>query len=168
MWDPSEYLPAVRMPMLWVTGTNDFAYPMDSLQKSYRLSHFGHTLCVRVRMEHAHGGPGENPEEIRAMADAVLKEGAPLARIPGRGRRKWEDVWVVYESETPIVKAELDYTIDTGKWQEREWQTVEAMLDDEAGAAVATLPEGVTVYYFNLIDERGLVVSSEHTEVSLK
>ena len=27
MWDPSKYLPSATMPMLWVTGTNDFALP---------------------------------------------------------------------------------------------------------------------------------------------
>jgi hypothetical protein len=167
MWDPSEYLPNVRMPMLWVTGTNDFAYPMDSLQKSYMASHFGYTLCVRVRMKHAHGGPGENPEEIWAMADAVLKEGAPLARIPGRGR-SGDDAWVVFESDRPIVKAELNYTTGRGKWQERRWETMPARLDAEAGVAVGVLPEGTSVYYFNLIDEQGLVVSSEHTEVPLR
>src|SRR5262249_21875508 len=37
MWDPSHYLKNTKIPMLWVTGTNDFAYPLDSLQKSYRL-----------------------------------------------------------------------------------------------------------------------------------
>jgi hypothetical protein len=166
LWDPSEYLSNVRMPMLWVTGTNDFAYPMDSLQKSYLLPSYGHTLCVRVRMKHAHGGPGENPEEIRAMADAVFKGGVPLARIPGRGRGG-DDAWVVFQSETPIVEAELNYTTDAGKWQERQWETVPAMLDADGGIAAAELPEGVTVYYFNLIDERGLVVSSKHVELPI-
>lgn len=28
------------------------------------------------------------------------------------------------------------------------------------------LPEGTRVYYFNLTDERGLVVSTEHVEVT--
>ena len=32
-WDPSQYLGGVTMPMLWVNGTNDFAYPMDSWKK---------------------------------------------------------------------------------------------------------------------------------------
>ena len=36
-WDPRHYLKDAATPMLWVTGTNDFAYPMDSLQKSYFL-----------------------------------------------------------------------------------------------------------------------------------
>lgn len=36
-FDPSRYLAKAKMPMLFVNGTNDFAYPMDSYQKSYRL-----------------------------------------------------------------------------------------------------------------------------------
>lgn len=164
LWDPSRYLPHARMPMLWVTGTNDFAYPMDSLQKSYRLPESARTLCLRVRMPHAHGGPGENPEEIHAMAEALLKDGTPLARITGRGR-EGSNVWVTFQSRRPVVRAELNYTTDAGKWQERDWQTVPATLDAEAGKASATLPEAVTVYYLNLIDDQNLLVSSEHEEM---
>lgn len=164
LWDPSQYLPAAKMPMLWVTGTNDFAYPMDSLQKSYRLPPSARTLCLRVRMPHAHGGPGENPEEIHAMADAILKDGVPLACITDRGR-DGADAWVTYDSRTLIVRAEFNYTTDSGKWQGRNWQTVAATLDAGTGKVSAVLPDGVTVYYFNLIDQRDLVVSSEHEEL---
>lgn len=164
LWDPSQYLPAARVPMLWVTGTNDFAYPMDSLQKSYRLPQFPRTLCLRVRMPHAHGGPGENPEEIHAMANAMLKDAAPLARITDAGR-EGSNVWVTYKSRTPVVKAELNYTTDTGKWQDRNWQTIPAALDARADRASATLPQAVTVYYLNLIDDHNLVVSTEHDQI---
>ena len=79
LWDPSVYLAQVQMPMLWVTGTNDFAYPMDSLQKSYRLPKPPRTLCVTVRMPHRHGGPGENPKEIYVMAESLFNNAASLA-----------------------------------------------------------------------------------------
>ncbi|MBS0260973.1 MAG: acetylxylan esterase, partial [Planctomycetes bacterium] len=59
LWDPSQYLPHAKMPILWVNGTNDFAYPMDSWQKSYRLPTGDSTLCLRVRMPHGHGPAGE-------------------------------------------------------------------------------------------------------------
>jgi len=165
LWDPSEYLSKAPMPMLWVTGTNDFAYPMDSLQKSYRLSPSARTLCVRVRMPHAHGGPGENPEEIRAMADAVLKDGVPMVEVTSTGRNG-RNVWTAYEGEAPVTRAELNYTTDSGKWQDRNWQTIAGTLDVANGKASAVLPDNVTVYYFNLIDERDLVVSSEHEILS--
>jgi hypothetical protein len=37
-----------------------------------------------------------------------------------------------------------------------------AEWDAKTGKTSAALPEATAVYYFNLIDNRGLVVSSEH------
>ncbi len=163
-WDPSVYLPRVEMPVLWVDGTNDFAYPMDSLRKSYRLPRGPRTLATRVRMPHGHGGPGENPIEIHAMADALFAKGVPLARITKSGRDD-RNVWVTAESAAPIRKAELNFTTDTGKWQDRKWQTMPATWDAKTGKGSAVLPETASVYFFNLIDNRDLVVSSEHEVV---
>lgn len=166
-WDPSIYLPRVTMPMLWVTGTNDHWYPMDSLQKSYRLPKSPRTLSVRVRMPHGHGGAGENPDEIRAFADSVLKAGTPLATV-GKTGSNGADAWVEFESKTPIVKAELNYTSDRTGWNERVWNTIPATLDPTTSKVTAAIPDGTSVYYFNLIDGQNLVVSSEHVELPLK
>lgn len=163
-WDPSVYLKNAKMPMLWVTGTNDFAYPMNSLQKSYRLPPGPRTLCIRVRMPHGHGGAGENPDEIRAFADSLLRGDKPLAAVTDQSR-DGDRGWAVFSSPAvQVVKAELNFTKDTGPWQKREWQTVPATVDGAASRVSAEVPVGATVYYFNLIDERGLVVSTEHVE----
>lgn len=165
LWDPSVYLADAQMPTLWVTGTNDFAYPMDSLQKSYRLPGGAHQLAVRIRMPHGHGGAGENPEEIHVFANAVLKGGVPLAKVVEQGR-DGDAIWVTYDSQTPIVKAELTYTLASGIWKERLWESIPATVDGGAHKVVATLPKGTTVYYVNLFDERDVVVSSEHVVLS--
>lgn len=162
LWDPSVYLAGAKMPMLWVDGTNDFAYPPDSLQKSYRLPKLQRTLCMRVRMPHGHGGPGENPEEIHAMADCILGNGAPLAVITKAGT-VGGNAYVDFRSKTPIVHAEFNYTLDGGEWQKRNWQTVDAFLVGHARASAA-IPAGVKAWYINVIDSHGLVVSSEHVE----
>jgi dienelactone hydrolase len=165
LWDPSKYLGRAKMPFLWVDGTNDFAYPLDSLQKSYRLlKPEQRALCTRVRMAHGHGGPGENPEEIHAFADAILKGGAPLAHVI-RQQREGSQVTVSFESAKPIVRAELNFTKDAGPWTERKWETVPAQLDEAHHQASAELPAGTRVYYLSLIDEHGLIVSSEHNEL---
>ena len=164
LWDPSRYLPRATMPFLWVDGTNDFAYPLDSLQKSYRLPPGPRMLATRVRMPHGHGGPGENPEEIHAFADSILKAGVPLAQITAQGHDARE-AWVACKPTSPIVKAELNYTTNTGPWMQREWKTLPVQFDGAQNKATATLPDKVTVFYFNLIDQRGLIVSSEHVEV---
>jgi hypothetical protein len=161
LWDPSVYLPRVKVPMLWVTGTNDFAYPMDSLQKSYRLPKSARTLCLRVGMIHGHGGPGENPEEIHAMADSVLKGGVALTRITGQGRRG-DVAWVTYRGTRPIAKVELNFTMDGGAWQSRTWKIMQATVGPKGGRAEIAVPPGAKVYYFNVVDDQGLVVSSEH------
>jgi len=160
-WDPSGYLPTADMPMLWVTGSNDFAYTMNALQLSYRLPKGLRSLCIRLRMPHAHGGAGENPEEIRVFADSILKSRIPLSRITGSGR-EGTNVWATYAGKAPMVKAELNYTRDTCRWQERKWESSLASLHD--GRVNAILPKGTRVYYFNLFDERNCVVSTEHQE----
>lgn len=161
LWDPSVYLLNAKMPMLWVDGTNDFAYPPDSLQKSYRLPKGKRTICMRVRMTHAHGGPGENPEEIHALADALLMGKPPLMQITKTGH-DGTTVWATYAGPSPIQSAELNYTTDSGEWQKRNWQTVPATMDALQPRVYATLPAGVTAYYFNLTDMRNLIVSTEH------
>lgn len=163
-WDPSAYLKNNKLPMLWVNGTNDFAFPMDSYQKSYRQPKGERTLCIKVRMPHGHGGLGENPPEILAFANSIVRNDIPLAKVASQ-ERKNRDVAVGFTSRVPIVKAELNYTAASGKWQDRIWETIPASLSPGAKKAIATLPEGVSVYYFNIIDDRGLYVSSEHVEV---
>ncbi|MBC7288716.1 MAG: acetylxylan esterase [Armatimonadetes bacterium] len=162
-WEPALYLPNARMPMLWVNGTNDFAYTLDAYQKSYRLPKGPRTLCIRLRMPHGHGGPGEKPEEIRVFADSILKGGTPLPRIIGWGRHGSE-VWAKYESSVPVVKAELLVTRDTGKWQDRNWEAVPATLES-GGRVRAVLPEDTAVWFINIEDNRGCVASTEHEEV---
>jgi len=160
-WDPSVYLSRARMPILWVTGTNDFAYTFNALQKSYRLPHGPRTLAIRLRMPHGHGPAGEAPKEIWDFADSILMGGSPLTRITGQGR-KADLAWATFRSRRTVSRAELLSTRDLGPWPDRKWEAVPATLD--RGRVSAILPDGVTVYFVNLYDDRGCVVSTEHQE----
>jgi dienelactone hydrolase len=164
-WDPRHYLKGATTPMLWVTGTNDFAYPFGALQKSYRLPRGERTLSVTLRMPHGHGPAGENPEVIRAFADSVFLNGAPLPVITAQGRDETgRTAWATFTAKTAVTKAELLYTADTGPWQKRLWKAVPAAVGDDYKASAA-IPPGTKVYYLNLIDEHGIPVSTEHVEV---
>jgi dienelactone hydrolase len=163
-FDPSEYLGEVKMPMLWVDGTNDLNYPIESLAKSYALPKGERTLVTRVRMKHSHSA-GWAPAEIYAYADWKLKGGKALARVTGSGTEKavgqgdgviaWVDV------DDPTLKAELNYTSDSGDWKGRGWKTEGAGEDAMRPRFSSALPMGTTAWFFNLTDDRGLVVSSE-------
>lgn len=162
-WDPSKYLGRVQMPILWVNGTNDFAYPMDSWKKSWMLPKSASTLCLRVRMPHGHGPAGENPEEIFRYADSFSKDGKPLLKILDQGSQG-DETWATFRSEVPVIKAELCFTRATGKWQDRNWETLPAEIDYSGSEVKASVPADATVYYLNLFDDRECAVSTSHTE----
>ena len=164
LWDPRHFLPLSKTPFLWVDGSNDFAYPMDSLQKSYRSLSSPYSLCVRLRMPHGHGAAGENPAEILAFADQSVRGGKKLPTI-GTLRRNGSKVSVPYSAgEYRIQRAVLNYTTDTGRWQKRLWQETPATLGEQT--VTAELPSNTTVYYVNLVTEENLVISSEHEELN--
>jgi dienelactone hydrolase len=165
LWDPSVYLPLAKMPFLWVDGSNDFAYPMDSLQKSYRALKAPYALCVRLRMPHGHGAAGENPKEIEAFADHVAK-GAPALPEITELRREGRQVTVRFNPNQRVVAgAELNYTADGGSWMKRRWeaQTIEANAC--SGEVKASVPTNAVVYYVNLFTDDGLAVSTAHEEL---
>ena len=162
-WDPSQYLGQVTMPMLWVNGTNDFAYPMDSWKKSWMLPKTPQTLCLRVRMPHGHGPAGENPEEIFTYADSFLNAAKPLAKIVEQ-QTNGDETSATFKAEVPIVSAELCFTRSTGKWPDREWEILPAEVDIATSQVRAHVPKDATVFYINLFDDRKCAVSTAHTE----
>ncbi len=158
-WDPAEYLEEASLPMLWVNGSNDFAYTMNAMRRSYRLPTGQRTLCIRLRMTHGHGGPGENPEEIRVFCDGLLKHGKPLATINATGL-DGTNAWATYSSAVPLTRVDLNFTRDSGRWQDRKWETVPGQI--MPNRVTAGVPADARVVYFNLFDERDCVVSTEH------
>jgi dienelactone hydrolase len=165
-WDPSSYLAHAAMPFCWITGSNDFAYTFNALQKSYRLPTGPRTLAIRLRMPHGHGDAGEAPPEVFAFADSILKQGEPLLRLSAVNR-DGARVSATVTGARPIAKAELNWTKDTGAWPARIWQAVPATVGP-AGMLTATIPEGATVYYLNVFDDRNCVVSTEHEELTIR
>jgi dienelactone hydrolase len=157
LWDPSSYLSLGRNPMFWINGTNDFAYVMPSWQKSYRLPRGERLLSLQVRMKHSHPD-GAKPPEIFAYARSKLLDGPALVVIRKQGTSK-EQAWATYNRGTP-VKAELYYTNDTAKWQERKWESLPAVIDFNRRRVAAAIPKTAHVYYLNLIDNQGLIVST--------
>jgi dienelactone hydrolase len=157
-FDPSRYLGQARMPMLFVNGTNDFAYPLDSYRKSYRLVE-DRSLCVTVNMPHGHP-QGWAPAEIGLFADQHLRGGRPLPRIESC-RREGDAVEVKFRAEVPVTRAALHFTTDSGPWKERKWKT--QVLEVKGASVRAELPKGrPLVYFLTLTDGRKATVSTEH------
>lgn len=160
LWDPSVYLPLMRRPMFWINGTNDFAYVMPSWQKSYRLPRAERLLSLQVRMKHSHPD-GAAPAEIFAYAKARLAGGEPLLTVERQGGDT-DKVWAIYKGKGIPTRAELCFTRDTGRWQERMWHTAPAAIDSKQRRISARVPAEACAWYLNLVDDRGLIVSTEH------
>ena len=162
-FDPSVYLPNVKCPVLFLNGTNDFAYPLDSYQKSYQLVTAPRTVSVRVRLPHGHIW---SFGEVDAFIDSVVKKGDPLPEV-GEMARDGDAVSAPVTSKTKLKTASLHYAVAEGVWQKRVWKTLPAELKD--GKATAKLPDDrPLVYYLAVTDERGLEVSAPHAVLPAK
>lgn len=167
-FEPLLYLPGTKARVLWMSSANDFAYPLNSLQKSYQALTAPVTLRVMPDMPHGHEY-GWNPEEVYAFADSVCRGGKPLLQISAERAEAGGAASVAYAGPDALKKAELCYTLDRGDWMKRKWRTSEIPFDPaEAkngvyrGVIKAAIPAGATAYFFNLTDTRGLLTSSRH------
>ena len=167
LWDASCYLPFAKCPMMWVDGTNDFAFSLDRVRRSAALAPVEHVFSTHLRMVHGHGEPGEGPREILAFADHFARGGADVVRF-GECKLDGNRFTVKFDANgRKIVRAELLYTLDgmDVKWDKRLWRFAEAdTLDVEAGVVSAALPAGAFAWIVNLVTDDGLVFSTPYRE----
>ena len=160
-FDPSSYLRQVRCPILFLNGTNDFAYPLDSYRKSYELVQPPlRTLSVIPRLPHGHIWTFP---EVDLFMDSCLRGGKPLAKV-GPLQQTGDMVHASLESTVEIKDAQLHYTTDAGPWQKREWKATAAKLGGDTVSA--QLPAEATAWYLAVRDTRDLTISSNHLERS--
>ena len=160
-FDPSAYLGGVRAPILFLNGTSDFAYPLDSYRKSAQLVRPDlRTVAIQVNLKHGHYW---NFGEVDAFVDSVLRGGPALPKL-AEIKTDQGTASVPVRAATQIVKAELHYTTNSGPWQPRAWQTTPATLGE--GVVTAPLPAARPLaFYFSVVDARGLRTSSLHEEL---
>jgi dienelactone hydrolase len=156
LWDPSSYVGSATMPMFFVNGTNDFAYPLDSYARTYALVRSRKNIRIEVGMKHGHWF---DQNECLMFFDHQLK-GEPalprLTRVEVRGEQLVAEV----ESPTKLVSAELCFT--TGghsdnlkrSWVRKPLAVKGTRVEGERP------PRDATVYLVTVKDERGAMVSS--------
>ena len=145
LWDASVFLPDAKCPMLWVDGTNDFAFPLSRVRRSAALAaKVPHVFSTHLRMVHSHGEPDEGPREILAFADHFAREGKDVVRV-GEARREVSMVTAAFEANgRKVVRAELLWTASGAdvKWSKRFWKKrVISDFDPMSGSVSATLPK---------------------------
>lgn len=161
LFDPSQYLSNVRCPILFVNGTTDFAYPLDSYQKSYRLVPEKWRL-VSVAVDRPHGHIWTFPE-VDAFVTSILKQGRPLVRLGKAFEREGRLSARLSRIVNP-KEASLCYTTDSGPWEKRRWHIAAAQVNGHEISA--ELPkERPLVAFLSIKDEENCHSSSEHVEL---
>ena len=164
--DPASYLSAASMPMLWVAGTNDGAYPLESLQKSAELVPAPVTRSITLRMPHGHGGAGELPEAVRITADYFCKGvGAPLPVISSVAVHNGI-LTVSGSAKLPVVRAELLFSRDHENaektWRDLNWEAIpaECHATPDGFEATVAVPADAAQYILNVYDQRDIPAST--------
>ena len=113
---------------------------------------------IKQGLRHSHKY-GWQSEEIAAFIDQYLRDVKPLAQITNE---KVEEGLVSGEiiSSTPVEKATLHYTTDSGQEREKyHWQAIESKVEKNKWRI--PLPAGITTWYVNITDVRGYQISGE-------
>jgi len=158
LWDPSMYVGSATMPMFFVNGTNDFAYPLDSYSKTYELVKGKRNFRITVNMPHGHQ-QGWALKEIGLFVDQYLKGGVPLATIM-RPKLTNGQVRAEVKSKTVSISANLHYTTGTLPINKLSWESIPAHIDGKFIISPAP-PDEATIWFLSIKDSREVIVSSE-------
>jgi dienelactone hydrolase len=157
-YDPGSLLPRCHVPILFVNGTNDLHYVLDSYMKSYQAVPGEKQLRIEVNMPHSHPA-GWAPAEIGLFIDSKCRAGKPLP-VPGRPTLQGGRVELDCQSVTALKRAALHYTADTGLRSKRRWTSVPATIDGTRISAPAP-PATANTWFITVTDERDAMVSTE-------
>lgn len=182
-YDPGSLLPRCRVPILFVNGTNDVHYPLDSYMKSFNAVPGEKHVRIQVNMPHGHP-PGWAPQEIGLFIDSKCLKGTPVPGNPelvttqplavvGAPVIKGDHIEVPCQiTNGAIKKAELHYTTDAGPRSKRQWKTLEAKVafsshngsgqSFTSGSTITapTPPADANTWFISVTDQRGAMVST--------
>jgi len=180
-WDPAVFYRGApgRAQWLWVNGDNDkYGSPVMTTE-SKRNTAPRSRLCLLPSLGHGHiwGESGPNAvREIYAFAESVTRGAPPLAEILGAARDGL-GVTVRWRSVVPVIRADIVHTAHVptveiaGETRHDFAATKYTVLatdipprtatSDGAHEALFQLPTGTEAFYINLVDARGLSVSTD-------
>lgn len=156
-YDPSSLLGRCRVPILFVNGTSDVHYPLDSYQKTFDVAGGPKQMRIEVNTPHGHA-PGWAPQEIGLFIDSFCHCGQPLP-VPGYLDKDGDKIRVPYTSAVPLKSAALHFTTDAGLRSKRTWQNLPAQIDDAAVTAPKP-PADANTWFIALTDQRDAMVTT--------
>ena len=125
-FDPGQHVGKTKCPILFLNGTNDFAYPLDSYRKTIeQVAPDLVTTSIHHKLPHGHIWTFP---EVDAFVDSILKQGKSLSKF-GPVRISNGIAGSSISHPGLIKNATLWYTKEEGKWQKRKWKSIPAKVE---------------------------------------
>jgi len=160
LWDPSMYAGSASMPVLFVNGGADFAYPPDSHAKTAALVKApGKNMRFTPSLRHGH--IFDRPKAIEVFIEHYLRKGVALPLV-GPPTITDGKLIATVTTKTKLSSAALHYTTAklAGNNRGRKWTGTPATIAGNRITADA-LPKEATAWFIAVTDERKLLVSSQ-------
>lgn len=156
-YDPSVWLPQCRVPILFVNGTNDIHYPLDSYQKSYDAVPKNKQMRIEVKMGHSHPA-GWAPQEIGLFIDQHCRSGVGLPQF-SELRVTESGITCQYAAPAGLKSARLHYTTADGLRSQRDWQSLPVEFDNDR-LSVPLPTDKTNTWFLSLTDQRGAMTTT--------
>jgi len=155
-WEPSLYVPLQKQPTLFVNGSNDGHFSMNSFTKTYQASTSEKYMHVEYEMKHGHG-PGWNVAEIYDFADYVTKGAPKPLKLTCSDYKK-----NVIEYEGEIDKVFAYYTTKVADWSgdKYKWTETSVLISERIKEISIVLPEDAIYFFVNAISKDGKMYST--------
>lgn len=146
-WEPSNYLPRATIPLLLINGTNDSHFPLDAWQKSADAVPGDTWQSARRGLSHGHVPPQLLAEPYYFAAATVQGTDRPRIGAPSLDEATvTADISDADTFDPALVEIRLAYTVETGNFLTRQWQTMPAEMSGHQLSA--ELPEGASAWFF--------------------
>ena len=152
VWDPSQYLINVKIPIHWVCSNIDHAYwPLCVEESRKNCEEYAH-LHIKENFGHDHGVNGETQEETRLLAEHYLRGGEKLADI----KTEFKDNCVTFSADREVKRAVLYWCDEPVPKYDTFWYKDKIDLNTKS----IKVHKDAKVFYVNIWDEKGLITTS--------
>jgi len=160
LWDPSMYVGSAAMPMLFVNGGRDFAYPPDSHARTFALVKApGKNIRFSPNLRHGH--IFHRPKAIEVFIEHYLKGGVALPLVLSPSVKDGRVIAGV-KTKTKLASAKLHYTTAEVSASPRARKWIEKPAEIAKNRITAEPPPAnATIWFLTVTDGRKTTVSSK-------
>lgn len=156
-YDPSNYLPLMDRPILFIDGTNDVHFYLPSMAQSADLPKQSEVL-IKQGLRHSHKYGWQN-DEIEMFINSRLLGSTPMPRITEETMTGSTIAKGGIITSLPVKEVTLHYTADSGEQMDKySWQQIPCDLRDYNWTA--NIPADATMWYISTTTANGIRASS--------